>query len=65
MLMGRWERGTAIVPSIFVLCCLLRFLLEELGNNLVNNLIDQSANFIWCFGLDRVRDKNRLVLRQS
>ena len=45
--------------------CLLRFLLEQLGNNLVDDLIDQGANFIWCFGLDWVGDENRLVVRQS
>jgi hypothetical protein len=44
---------------------LLRFLLEELGDNLVNNLIDQGAYLIGRLWLDRMRDKNRLVLRQS
>jgi len=44
---------------------LLRFLLEEFGHNLVDDLIDQRTYLIWCFGLDRMRDKNRLVVRQS
>jgi len=44
---------------------LLHFLFEEFGDNLVNDLIDQRTNFIWCFGLDWMGDENWLVLWQS
>ena len=44
---------------------LLRFLAEEFGDDLVNDLIDQRANFIRRFGLNRVSDENWFILRQS
>jgi hypothetical protein len=44
---------------------LLHFLFEEFGDNLVDDLIDQRTDLVRRFGLDWVRDENRLVLRQS
>ena len=36
---------------------------EELADNLVNDLIRQSSDFVLGLGLNRVRDQDRLILR--
>jgi|GEM_PF-6484140 len=41
---------------------LLHFLFEQFGDDLLDHLIGERADFFGCFGLDRMRDKNRFVL---
>src|SRR3989442_15955618 len=43
--------------------CLLHFLFQQLGNDLVDHQIGQRSHLIRELRLDRVRDQNWLVLR--
>jgi hypothetical protein len=52
-------------PKVGRLRRLLHFLFEELGHNLIDDLIDQGAHLVWCLWLDWMGDENWLVLRQS
>lgn len=48
-----------------VLRRLLYFLLEQCGDDLVDHLIRQRPDFLGGFGLNRMRNQNRLVLRHA
>ncbi len=44
---------------------LLRFLREQLADDLINNLISQRPDFVFGLGLNRMLDQDGLVLRHS
>jgi len=58
----RERKAQHAAPSQVLLRGLLRFLLEQLGDNLLDHLIRKYTDFFWCFRLNRMRDKDRFVL---
>lgn len=44
---------------------LLHFLLQQFGDDLIDDLIGQRSHFLLGFGLDGMLDENRLVLRHA
>ena len=47
------------------LCRFLRFLLEQLANDLINHLIGECADFFLRLWLDGMLNQNRFVLRHA